>query len=414
MRLLDRGTMFAGRYRVDAPIAVGSTAVIYQATHVEIGKRCALKVLTVESLSSGLRTRFTQEARVSTPVKSEYLVDVIDAGIDTATSMPYIAMEYLEGTDLLSDIAKRGRMAAPRVVKLLSQVATVIDKCHALGIVHRDLKPENLFLMRAEDGSSRIKVLDFGIAKVLVESTLAGERTAVIGTPLYMAPEQFKGLVSPATDIYSIGMIAYTLLVGMPYWNEESQQSPTAFAFMARIVNGPQQPASTRAAKLGVRLLQAFDAWFSRCTAAEPRKRFGSAIEAVFELAVACQVPPPSLVRPARASGSGKSQSPDEQSRRRRRLAIAIAGAVLAVSVVMIVVALLKPRPDWSDAPLPASSTRAPASAGGSPAITVLGEPETGSASVSAAASARAPASAPASIRTPGPIKGVPTTWSRY
>lgn len=407
MRLLERGTMFAGRYRIDAPVAVGSSAVIYQATHLELDKRCALKVLAVEAFSSGLRSRFTQEARVSTPVKSEYIVEVIDAGIDTATSMPYIAMEFLEGTDLLSDIASNGRMAAPRVLELLGQVAAAIDKCHAQGIVHRDLKPENLFLTRAEDGSSRIKVLDFGIAKVMVELTLAGEKTAVIGTPLYMAPEQFKGLVSPATDVYSIGMIAYTLLVGMPYWSEESQQAPTAFAFMARIVNGPQQPASVRAAKLGVRLSQAFDAWFGRCTNSDPRKRFGSAAEAVFDLAVACQVPPPAMVRTSRASAKDKGGP----LHNRRRLTLAIVAGVLAVSVIMIAVALLMPRPDRSDALLPASSASARASSGTPPSITVLGEPEP---EPFAATSAASPVRAPASIRTPAPVKSVPTTWSRY
>jgi len=227
----------------------------------------------------------------------------------------------------------------------------------------------------------------------------------VIGTPLYMAPEQFKGLVSPATDIYSIGMIAYTLLVGQPYWREESQQAPTAFAFMALIVHGPLQPASVRAAKLGVRLLPAFDAWFSRCTNPDPRKRFGAATEAVFELAVACQVPPPPLVRSARPPVHKQ-----DRSRSRRKLMVAVAGVVLALSMIMIAIALLKPRPDWRDALLPVSSAGAPASAGSAPSITVLGEPEPEPAAASAAASARAPAS----IRTPAPIKGVPTTWSRY
>src|SRR5262249_30272799 len=158
---------------------------------------------------------------------------------------------------------RRLRLLPPQEVTLfLHQTALALDKTHAAGIVHRDLKPENLFVTEREDAPPRIKILDFGIAKVIADGANSGASTLSIGTPLYMSPEQFD-LGRPLTglsDIYSLGLIAFTCLVGAPYWAEEAKAGGI-FAFGAVAAKGPKDSASARSLKRGVRLGEAFDAW---------------------------------------------------------------------------------------------------------------------------------------------------------
>src|SRR6185295_7214929 len=118
---------------------------------------------------------------------------------------------------------------ADKALVYLRQLALALDRTHKKSIVHRDLKPENLFLSRREDGALQLKVLDFGIAKIVAEGAgSTANITRSVGTPLYMAPEQFKpdGRVTPQTDIYALGLIAYTLVVGIPYWQDEQNKTP--------------------------------------------------------------------------------------------------------------------------------------------------------------------------------------------
>ncbi|WP_437908362.1 protein kinase [Sorangium sp. So ce327] len=171
-----------------------------------------------------------------------------------------------------------------RILRRLGAGAPAIDKMHQLGIVHRDLKPSNLFLEQREHGAPRLKILDFGVAKVLREGATRGS-TGAAGTPIYMAPEQFQsGRITRSADIHALGMIAFTLLVGKPYWEDEAGigDSPVAFALVA--LQGPKEPARERAARYGVTLPPAFDAWFARATALAPSQRFptaGAAVEAL-------------------------------------------------------------------------------------------------------------------------------------
>src|SRR5262249_30901389 len=154
-------------------------------------------------------------------VESEYIVDVSDAGVDEATKMPFMVMELLRGEELGDLLERVGGLPPTDVVTYLQQVAMALDRTHAAGIVHRDLKPENLFLTHRDDGSPRIKILDFGVAKVVAEGATGAGATRSLGTPLYMPPEQFRtgAKLTPAADIYALGMMAYTLLVGKPYWH---------------------------------------------------------------------------------------------------------------------------------------------------------------------------------------------------
>jgi eukaryotic-like serine/threonine-protein kinase len=295
---LQEGSIFADRYRVVRRIATGGMGAVYEVVHRETERHRALKVMLPHIVQSPEhRERFKREAKVAAYIKSEYIVDVFDAGIDEATGMPFLVMELLEGEELSARLARTGRLPPEEVLIYLHQTAMALDKTHQASIVHRDLKPQNLFLTAYEDGTPRIKVLDFGIAKILATGA-NGATTTTFGTPLYMSPEQFvtdTGL-SPASDIFALGMIAYTLVVGRSYWSADTEQRKNVIAFALVASRGPQEPASVRAAERGVPLPPGFDAWFAKVTAFNPSARFPSATTAVAALAEVFGFPPP-LIR---------------------------------------------------------------------------------------------------------------------
>lgn len=306
---LAEGSIFAGRYKVVRNIAAGGMGAVYEVLHLETARRRALKAMHPHLVQSDdLRRRFLAEARVAGQVESAYIVDVFDAGVDETTKMPFLVMELLKGEELGRRLKRVGRFGLEEAVGYLWQTALALDKTHKANIVHRDLKPENLFLCEDDDGPSRIKVLDFGIAKLVAEGGTQANLTRAVGTPLYMAPEQFrsKSTVSPATDIYALGMMAYTMLVGASYWAEEQASEENPYAFAMQVMEGPEEPPRTRALRKGIRLPEAFDKWFGQATSRKPEQRFVKATLAVKGLAEALGVP-----LPARLTGrSGSTTDP--------------------------------------------------------------------------------------------------------
>jgi eukaryotic-like serine/threonine-protein kinase len=294
---LTMGAVFAGRYRIERRIAAGGMGAVYEVVHLETNRRRALKVMHAHYVSSDeLRARFRQEARVAAEVDSDHIVDVFDAGIDEATGMPFLVMELLRGEEIGKLVKRVGALAKEDVVRYLYETSLALDLTHEARIVHRDLKPDNLFLFERPHGPARIKVLDFGIAKIVKDAQTQANATRSLGTPLYMAPEQFllQSAVSGATDIFALGMIAFTLLVGKPYWFKESTMTNEVLAFALHASRGPTESAVSRAWELhGVELPKAFDAWFFRATARNPAERFATAGEAVVALAKALGVSSP-------------------------------------------------------------------------------------------------------------------------
>ncbi|APR86550.1 Putative serine/threonine-protein kinase pknH [Minicystis rosea] len=282
------GTLFAVRYRIVRRLGAGAMGAVYEVVDLSTERRRALKVMHPHALTRAhLRERFRAEATITGRVRSPFLIDVLDAGVDEATDTPFLVMELLRGEDLGRKLAREGRLSAAEVIALLSDVARGLDAIHRLGVVHRDLKPSNLFVEAREHEPPRIKILDFGVAK-LVEEIGARDSTAAAGTPLYMAPEQFRGRgVTPAADIHALGMIAFTLLVGAPYWDEEREENPAPLAFALAVSKGPSERATARAARHDVTLPAAFDAWFERAAAPDPSARFPGAKAAVRALAEA-------------------------------------------------------------------------------------------------------------------------------
>jgi len=315
LRGLEEGAVFAERYRVARCIAAGGMGAVYEVIHLETERRRALKVMHPHTIErDDLRARFKQEARVAAGVESEHIVDVFDAGFDEKTQMPFLVMELLRGEELGKYLQRVKRLPHDEVLMYLHQTSLALDKTHKARIVHRDLKPENLFLCERDEGPPRIKILDFGIAKIIAEGATKDNATKSLGTPLYMAPEQFMpgGKVSPASDIFALGMIAYTLLVGAPYWRDEQTSSENVFSFVMAAMNGPKEPATERASRVGVSLSPAFDEWFVKVCAKAPADRFPSASMAVQALADALERPRPGYG----ASGAGRSmlQSTPETS----------------------------------------------------------------------------------------------------
>jgi eukaryotic-like serine/threonine-protein kinase len=285
---LHEGAVFADRYRIIRVVATGAMGVVYEVLHLETERRRALKVMHPHFLQDdALRERFKREAKVTANIDSDFVVDVFDAGVDEATGFPFLVMELLRGEELGQRLKRVGRFSPKETLIYLQQVALALDETHKGSIVHRDLKPANIFLTEREDGAIRIKVLDFGIAKLLADGAQQGKSTSVIGTPIYMPPEQFRGcaMLTPAADVYALGMMTYTFLVGTAYWSKEAgETSGNVFVFAAIAAKGPPELPSIRASRCGVEMPQGFNAWFLKAVANEPEKRFASATLAVKQL----------------------------------------------------------------------------------------------------------------------------------
>ncbi|MGE0324212.1 MAG: protein kinase [Polyangiaceae bacterium] len=288
MATLYPGSVFAQRYRVVRELAAGSMGMVYEVEHLETGRACALKVMLPGTSRSGdLRQRFETEARATASVRSDYVVQVFDAGVEPASDTPFFVMELLEGEDLERRLAK-GPLPAGVAVRLLRQVASALDKLHARGVLHRDLKPENIFLTQNDIGELKVKIVDFGVAR-LFEDAGAVTSTKAVGTPLYMPPEQFKASrrITPAVDIYAVGLIAFAMLTGHHYFAMERDNSTSFLSFLKGTCQGPKEAASKRAAKFGAHLPQGFDSWLFKASHAEPDQRYATAGEAVMALAEA-------------------------------------------------------------------------------------------------------------------------------
>lgn len=284
--LLPEGIVFAGKYRVDRLIKSGGMGAVYSGVHTSTLRKVAIKIMRPEIVADGTaRERFTREAQVSARIESQHCVDVLDAGIDPQTGIPFLVMELLVGKELGELLVERGRFSPQEVVTWLGQAARALDRAHASGIVHRDLKPENLFLVMRQGEQPTIKVLDFGIARILEGAT--NRATMAAGTPLYMAPEQTSrsAAVGPHTDVWALGLTAYTFLVGRPYWLGADLAS-----LYPEILAAPMEPPTQRAARFGVHLPPAFDQWFLRCVDRDPNRRASRPGEAIAALGEALGV----------------------------------------------------------------------------------------------------------------------------
>jgi len=217
-----------GNYRLLRPLGEGGMGIVYEAQHQTMGRRAAVKFLRRElAKDSGTIRRFFNEARASNEVQHPGIVQIYDCGT-TDDGTPWLIMELLEGETLLARMGRLGRLSVADTVEWGTQVASALGAAHAAGIIHRDLKPENLFVVSDPGlpGGERVKVLDFGIAKLGAAMNAGGSQTKtglVMGTPVYMSPEQCRGTkeIDSRSDIYSLGVILYQSLAGAPPFASE-------------------------------------------------------------------------------------------------------------------------------------------------------------------------------------------------
>ncbi len=249
---ISAGGMIGGRYRLDRLLGEGGMGRVWSATHVVTRRAVAIKFLKeAVQHKSDVKQRFLREATAASALRHPNVVEVIDV-FDLDDQSPVMVMELLEGETLGAKLAREERLSAEETSALMLPVIDAVSAAHALGIVHRDLKPENIFIARS-GATSRVKVLDFGIAKLSAEhyleigqSVLETEAGAILGTPCYMAPEQLTSSgVDHAADMWSLGVILYECLSGT-----RPVEGRNLAEVIARLLNGVITPLERLAPEL--------------------------------------------------------------------------------------------------------------------------------------------------------------------
>jgi serine/threonine protein kinase len=239
------GAVLGGAYEVIRLLGEGGMGAVYEATHLRLNKRVAVKVMARELASnSEALARFRREAEVTSRLGHPHLVNVMDFGA-TESGEPYLVMEYLDGEDLDHRIRNLGRLPLETAVEITRQVASALAAAHDEGIVHRDLKPANIYLVKVKGEADFVKVLDFGISKIKASRTKLTRASAVMGTPEYMSPEQATGLIEEIdhrADQWALGCIAWEMLSGHAPFRADDMS-----ALFFQVINMDPHPLSKRA-----------------------------------------------------------------------------------------------------------------------------------------------------------------------
>jgi eukaryotic-like serine/threonine-protein kinase len=261
------GTLLNGTYRLERVIAEGGMGVVYEAAHVRLPRRFAVKLLAKPADQSTAQTtlaRFKREAEIASTLAHPHIVEVFDFQV-AEEGAPYLVMELLEGEDL-ADRLKKGRIGAQAALRIIQEIAEALDVAHTAGVVHRDLKPANIFLSKRAGRDDFVKVLDFGVSKLIDSATLTQEK-AMVGTPLYMSPEQAVGTqeLTPESDIFSLGAISFEMLTGRRAFAASSIPS-----ILYQIVHGATPKLAGRAPGLS----SAVDEVFARVLSKKKADRY--------------------------------------------------------------------------------------------------------------------------------------------
>jgi serine/threonine-protein kinase len=273
---ITTGDILLEKYQVERVLGVGGMGVVVAARHMKLDQTVAIKVLLPDLMDDGeVMTRFEREARAAARIKSDHIAKVTDVGT-LESGRPYMVMEYLEGEDLEALLRRRRSLAIDQAVRLVLQICEVLSEAHGLGIIHRDLKPANLFCVRRAAGGLSIKVLDFGISKLMNENLTAVH--GLMGSPAYMSPEQIRSPqgVDARSDIWALGVVLFQMLTGRLPFNAR-----TLPGILTSIATEPA-PSARRARPDVPRKL---DAIIQKCLQKEPAERYASANEVAADLA---------------------------------------------------------------------------------------------------------------------------------
>jgi serine/threonine protein kinase/TPR repeat protein len=266
-----------GNYRITALLGEGGMGLVYLGEHTAIDRKVAIKVLRADLMTNAdALGRFMNEARVASTIRHPNVIEVFDTGVLQPETVPFIVMELLEGEALDARIARLGRVEIPDALRWANETAAGLAAAHAKGIIHRDLKPANLYLVADDrgDGRDKIKVLDFGIAKLrggmgVISHTQTG---SLIGTPHYMSPEQCRGTkeIDTRSDIYSLGVILYEMLCGAPPFTSSGLGELISMQLMM-----PPEPPRARNPAIS----EALEAVVLRALAKDPDARYATVQE---------------------------------------------------------------------------------------------------------------------------------------
>lgn len=324
----------SGRYLVTRKIGQGGMGAVYEAKHTAIGGRFAVKVLLDKyAKREAIVARLKQEAQLATSLDHEHIIRVTDFG-STDDGRTFVVMEFLEGESLAERLARETKVSEQQILRLASQAASALAAAHAKGIVHRDIKPENLFLIKRKE-QDFVKIVDFGISKNLRASDEAEEAPRltqtgmVLGTPLYMSPEQARGDedLDARVDIYALGVIMYEAATGrVPF------VGTNYLSVISQVLNDEPKPVR----ELRAELSDEFEAIVQRAMAKKREDRYPSATALLDDLNAL-------LDDPTHSTERAKITSPRRRIPRPKipKLAWAIGGIGILVAAVTIAVVMM-------------------------------------------------------------------------
>jgi serine/threonine-protein kinase len=268
------GSIIADRYRVVSKIGDGGMGQVFLAEHVRMKRRCAVKIMRPQLMSDPVAVvRFNREAENASQISHPNVCAVYDFG-ETPSGLIYLAMEFIDGDSLAKVLAEEKVLSPIRAADVISQTADALSAAHGLGILHRDLKPDNIMLAKSRVGTDHVKIVDFGIARVMAKESQNLTSTGIaVGTPEYMSPEQFAGdQLDARTDIYSLALVAYHTITGAHAFGSGS----TTDHLLARLTQPPRRLAVV---KPDVTWPAALQTVFDKALHADPTQRYSDVLE---------------------------------------------------------------------------------------------------------------------------------------